>query len=159
MKDKIKDKPFYSIYRDLCSHPTLTKNLEFTAFLADFIYQLGYKKLHLFSADVPVLSESDTRIAVINVETDRRLQNLVNDTEGNFKPEDEMAIIADSEMAKREAQRDDTAMRKELQCQKRIEGILNYPREYCPDIKTGKHIMKVWFPLEAFEALKEKEVI
>ncbi len=41
--------------------------------------------------------------------------------------------------------------------QDRVERILNYPREFCTDIETGKYIMKVYFPFEEWQTFEKQE--
>jgi len=53
-----------------------------------------------------VLNDEDKVIKDIDTETNRRMRDLANDTEGHFKQEDMVAISKAGEHAKRQAQYD-----------------------------------------------------
>ncbi|KKM77610.1 hypothetical protein LCGC14_1368260 [marine sediment metagenome] len=44
-KEELEKKPYYSVYFDLMRHPIFClEDKEFMVAIADFIYQLGYRK-------------------------------------------------------------------------------------------------------------------
>ncbi len=91
---------------------------------------------------------TEEEIVAIDNESEKQLQNLANDNEGNFTPEDTNGIIQSGELAKLKAQRDLT----KAECQKGKEEFVLHMRQYLMEYPNAPERLETLIA----EFLKEK---